>query len=322
VKKVVVTLVVVGVLLIIVLVLGPFYTVSEGQQAVVTRFGKIVAIQTTAGLKLKAPFTDTVTIYPKKLITWDGAPQIVPTAEKKFVYVDTTARFKIMDPQKFYETLGTITQAHSRLDDLIDGEVRTIISSNNFSEAVRNSNDILTYVKTASTAVSDIGAQSPQSAALDLDTISKGRQMLSQAALTNVQKIVPQFGIQVLSLLVRQIKYSDDLTKSVHDRMITERNKEAERYRSQGLGEKDFWLGKMQRELEFIQSDAYKQSETIKGQADATAARIYAQSYNQDPEFYQFWKTLDSYQKLLPKFRKVLTTDAEYFRYLYQASGR
>ncbi len=137
-----------------------------------------------------------------------------------------------------------------------------------------------------------------------------------------MQGIVPQFGIQVVSLLVRQIKYSDDLTKSVHDRMITERNKEAERYRSQGLGEKDFWLGKMQRELEFIQSDAYKHSETIKGQADAQAARIYAQAYNQDPEFYQFWKSLDSYQKLLPKFKKVLTTDAEYFRYLYQASGR
>jgi len=321
VNKVVVTLVVIGVLLIIVVLLGPFYTVAEGYQTVVTRFGRIVATETTAGLKMKAPFLDTVTTYPKKLIAWDGAPQVVPTAEKKFVYVDSTARFRVVDPQKFYESLGSITQAHSRLDDLIDGEVRTVISSNNFAEAVRNSNDILTYVKEVSTAESE-GTVSPESEALELDKITKGRQMLSQQVLANVQKTVPQFGIEVLNILIRQIRYSDELTKSVYDRMIKERNKEAERYRSQGLGEKDFWLGKMQRELEFIQSNAYKQAETIKGVADADAARVYSQAYNQDPEFYEFWKATDSYRKLLPKFNKVLTTDAEYFKYLYQARGR
>jgi len=320
-KKVVVTLVVIGVLLIIVLVLGPFYTVDEGQQAVVTRFGRIVATETKAGLKLKAPFLDTVTTYPKKLVSWDGDPQIVPTAEKKFVFVDATARFRIVDPRKFYESLGTLQQAESRLDDIIDGSVRTVISSNNFAEAVRNTNEILSYESTAQSAESD-GTASPESEALDLDRITKGRQTLSQQMLESVQSIMPQFGMEVINVLIRQIKYSDELTASVYDRMIKERNKEAERYRSQGLGEKDLWLGKMQRELDSIQSGAYRESEGIKGKADAEAARIYAQAYNQDPEFYEFWKAMESYRKLLPEFRKTLTTDADYFKYLYQARGR
>jgi membrane protease subunit HflC len=321
-KKTVVVLVVIGIALVVLVLLGPFYTISEGEQAVVTRFGRIVATATTAGLKMKAPFLDTVNIYPRKVMAWDGAPQVVPTAEKKFVYVDTTARWRIVDPQKFYESLGTITQAHSRLDDLIDGEMRTVISSNSFAEAVRNSNEILKYVKLPAAGKAEGSSSVQQSDALALDTITKGRKMLSQQAIVNVQKVVPQFGMEVIDIVIRQIKYSDDLTKSVYDRMVKERNKEAERFRSEGLGEKDFWLGKMQRELESIQSGAYKQAESIKGEADAKAAAIYSRAYSPDPEFYQFWKAIESYRKLLPKFRKTLTTDAEYFKYLYNASGR
>jgi modulator of FtsH protease HflC len=321
-KKVVVAVVVVLVVLIVVVLLGPFYTITEGEQAVVTRFGKIVSSATTAGLKMKAPFVDTVIKYPRKIMAWDGAPQIIPTAEKKFVYVDTTARWRIVDPQKFYESLGTITQAHSRLDDLIDGEVRTVISSNSFAEAVRNSNDILSYVKLPAAGQSESASVSPQSDALALDKISKGRKALSQVVVGVVAKIVPQFGMELDDVVIRQIKYSDELTKSVYDRMIKERNKEAERYRSEGLGEKDYWLGRMQNELDSIQSGAYKESETIKGDADAKAARIYALAYNQDPEFYSYWKALDSYRKLLPKFKKTLTTDPEYFKYLYRANAR
>jgi membrane protease subunit HflC len=133
---------------------------------------------------------------------------------------------------------------------------------------------------------------------------------------------MPQYGMELIDIVIRQIKYSDELTKSVYDRMVKERNKEAERYRSEGLGEKDIWLGKMQNELDKIQSSAYKEAETLKGEADAKAAHIYAAAYNQDPEFYSYWKALDSYRKLLPKFRKTLTTDAEYFKYLYQQLPR
>lgn len=317
-KKLVVVGVVVVVALIVVLLMGPFYIISEGEQAVVTRFGAIVDTQTAAGLKVKAPFLDTVVKYSKKVQAWDGAPQVIPTAEKKFVYVDATARWQITDPQLFYESLGTVQQANSRLDDLIDGEIRTVISSNSFAEAVRNSNEIISRTPRRPELLQAVGS----SEALSLETIKKGRKQLSDEMLAVVQTTVPRFGFVVLDVVVRQINYSEELTKSVYDRMIKERNKEAERYRSEGLGEKDYWLGRMQNELDTIQSTAYKQAETIKGTADAKAARIYANAYSQDPEFYQFWKAIESYRQLLPKFRKVLTTDPEYFKYLYNINPR
>jgi len=318
VKKLVVVGVVIVVALIVVLLMGPFYIIAEGEQAVVTRFGAIVDAQTNAGLKLKAPFLDTVVKYSKKIQAWDGDPQVIPTAEKKFVYVDSTARWKITDPQLFYESLGTVQQANSRLDDLIDGEIRTVISSNSFAEAVRNSNEIISRTPRQPELLQAVGS----SEALALETIKKGRKQLSDEMLAVVQTTVPRFGIEVIDVVIRQMNYSEELTKSVYDRMIKERNKEAERYRSEGLGEKDYWLGRMQNELDSIESTAYKQAETIKGEADARAARIYAVSYSQDPEFYQFWKAIESYRQLLPKFRKVLTTDPEYFKYLYNINPR
>jgi len=318
VKKLVVVGVVIVVALIVVLLMGPFYVIVEGEQAVVTRFGAIVDMQNTAGLKLKAPFLDTVVRYTKKVIAWDGDPQIIPTAEKKFVYVDSTARWKIINPKVFYESLGTVQQAQSRLDDLIDGQIRTVISSNSFAEAVRNTNEIVSRAPRQP----ELAQASVTSEALALESIRKGRKELSAEMLAIVKTAVPRFGIDVIDVVIRQINYSEELTKSVYDRMVKERNKEAERYRSEGLGEKDYWLGRMQNELNSIESGAYKEAETIKGKADAEAARIYSAAYNQDPEFYQFWKAIESYRKLLPKFRKVLTTDPEYFKYLYNIRPR
>jgi len=316
-KKVVIVAVVIGLALIIFLLLGPFYTVQEGEQAVVTRFGRIVSVEVDAGLKIKVPFVDTVTKYSKKIISWDGAAQLIPTLEKKFVFVDTTARWKIIDPRLFYESVGSINQAQSRLDDIIDGEVRTIITKNNFAEVVRNSNDILDYVQVEQGISGEEEVSSVTSDAVSIDPIMIGRKELSSRMLQNVRRTTPQFGIDVIDIVIRQIKYSDELTVAVHARMIKERNKEAEKYRSEGFGEKDFWLGKMQRELESIQSTAYKEAEQIKGTADATAARIYNDAYGRDPEFYEFWKAIESYRKLMPKFRKTLSTDADYFDYLY-----
>ena len=312
-KKLVVIGVVIVVALIVVLLMGPFYVVNEGEQAVITRFGAIVNVQTAAGLKLKAPFVDTVVKYSKKIQSWDGEAQIIPTAEKKFVYVDATARWRITNPQLFYESLGTVLQADSRLDDLIDGEIRTVISSNNFAEAVRNTNEIISRAPRQPALLTAVGS----SDALALETVRKGRKQLSDEMLAVVQTAVPRFGIELIDVVIRQINYSDELTQSVYQRMIVERNKEAERFRSEGRGEKDYWLGRMQNELNAIESGAYRQAETIKGEADARAARIYASAYAQDPEFYDFWKAIESYRQLLPKFRKTLTTDPEYFKYLY-----
>ena len=324
-KKTVTILVVVAAVLLLFLITGPFYVITEGEQAVVVQFGKIVRVVTAAGLKVKVPFVDNVVRYPKKIMAWDGEAQRLPTEENQFIWVDTTARWRIKDPKLFYESVGTITQAQSRLDDVIDSEVRRIISKNPLREAVRNS-DVINEIERK-----NVFASEGQEGAVDIsvatftkityETIAKGRSILSNEILEGAGIITPQYGIVLIDIIIRQIKYSDDLTESVYRRMIKERNQIAQAFRSDGEGKRAAWLGQMQRELRTIQSVAYRQAEIIRGEADATAAAIYSSAYRQDQEFYRFWKAIESYRTMLPKFNKTLTTEPEYFNYLYDPFG-
>lgn len=323
----IVAIVIVGFLLF--LALGPFYTIKEGEQAVVVRFGRIVQIQTEAGLKIKVPTVDKVNRYPKKILSWDGEPQRLPTAENQFIWVDTTARWMIDDPQKFYESVGTITQAMSRMDDVIDSEVRKIISRNSLREAVRNSNVINeierrdVYLAPATEeGTEEVSVSVAVFSEMVFEDIVKGRSVISDEIFAEAQKTTPQYGIKLVDLIIRQIKYSTDLTESVYRRMIKERNQFAQAFRSDGEGRKASWVGQMERELLDIESNAYREAEQIKGEADAKAAAIYAQAYRKNPEFYTFWKSIESYRKLLPEFDKTLTTDPDYFDYLYDKRGR
>jgi len=326
-KKLVTVLVVIGVLVILFLITGPFYVINEGEQAVVVQFGKILRVDTEAGLKIKVPFVDNVVKYPKKIMAWDGEAQRLPTAENQFIWVDTTARWKITDPKLFYESVGTLTAAASRLDDVIDSEVRKIVSRNQLREAVRNSN-VINEIERVNVYQTQ-GEEGTEELSEDLytdravqDEISKGRMALSEDMLAGAGTITPQYGIELIDIVIRQIKYSDDLTESVYRRMIAERNRIAQAFRSDGEGQKARWMGQMQRELNKIQSEAYETSQNIKGQADATAASIYASAYRQDAEFYRFWKSIESYRQILPKFQKTLTTEPDYFDYLYDDRGR
>ena len=323
----IVAIVIVGFLLF--LALGPFYTIKEGEQAVVVRFGRIVQIQTEAGLKIKVPTVDKVNKYPKKILSWDGEPQRLPTAENQFIWVDTTARWMIDDPQKFYESVGTITQAQSRMDDVIDSEVRKIISRNSLREAVRNSN-VINEIERRDVYLAPSTEEGTEEVAVSVavfsemvfEDIVKGRSVISDEIFTEAQKTTPQYGIKLVDLIIRQIKYSTDLTESVYRRMIKERNQFAQAFRSDGEGRKASWVGQMERELLDIESNAYREAEQIKGEADAKAAAIYAQAYRKNPEFYAFWKSIESYRKLLPEFDKTLTTDPDYFDYLYDKGGK
>jgi membrane protease subunit HflC len=326
-KKLVTVLVVIGVLVILFLITGPFYVINEGEQAVVVQFGKILRVDTEAGLKIKVPFVDNVVKYPKKIMAWDGEAQRLPTAENQFIWVDTTARWKITDPKLFYESVGTLTAAASRLDDVIDSEVRKIISRNQLREAVRNSN-VINEIERVNVYQTQ-GEEGTEELSEDLytdravqDEISKGRMALSEDMLAGAGTITPQYGIELIDIVIRQIKYSDDLTESVYRRMIAERNRIAQAFRSDGEGQKARWMGQMQRELNKIQSEAYETSQNIKGRADAAAASIYASAYRQDAEFYRFWKSIESYRQILPKFQKTLTTEPDYFDYLYDDRGR
>lgn len=325
-KKVVTVLVVAAVLLILFLVMGPFYILQEGEQAVVVQFGKIVRTVTQAGLKSRVPFVDTVVKYPKKILSWDGEAQRIPTAENQFIWVDATARWRINDIQRFYASIGTITNAHSRLADVLDSAARKIIARNSLREAVRNSNVIREIERTNVYAVEGEDEQMEESVTVFqapvFEIIRKGRTVLSDEMFDEVKDIVPQYGIELIDIIIRQIKYSDELTESVYRRMIADRNQIAQAFRSDGEGKKAAWMGEMSRELNVIRSEAYRLAETTKGKADAQAAQIYAEVYRENPEFYTFWKSLDSYRMMLPKFRKTLSTDAEYFKYLYNPDGR
>ena len=324
-----VTVGVVAVFFIIVfLMLGPLWTLQEGEQAVLLQFGRIVATHQEAGLKLKTPVIDRVVKFPEKILSWDGAAQRIPTEENQFIWVDTTARWRITDPKLFYESVTSTDQAASRLDDIIDSEVRKIISRNPLTEAVRNS-DVINEIERRN-VFATAGAENEIDDSVIVDTftqvtfpsIQTGRSRLSDQVLAEARRLIPQFGVELIDVIIRQIKYSDDLTESVYNRMIADRHQIAQAFRSDGEGQKADWLGRRSRELNVVLSAARRRAEEIKGDADAQAANIYSEAYNQDPEFYEFWKAIESYRTLMPRFRKVLTTDAEFFKYLYRKEGQ
>jgi len=326
-KKIPIIIAIVAVLAVLFIVIfGPLFVLNEGEQAVVVRFGKIVAVHTEAGLKWRSPFVDTVIKYPKKLMSWDGEPQRIPTKENQFIYVDTTARWKIVDPVKFYEAVGSIDMAYGKLADVIDSAVRTVISSNYLREAVRSSDEILnaTRIETFQTGEVENSGTLQQLAITptQYEKIEKGRRILADAMRQLVSNIVPAFGIEVVDILPRQIKYSDELTESVYQRMIKERNQIAQAFRAFGEGKKAEWLGKLENEKRSLLSSAYAKAEIIKGKADAEASKIYADSFSKDPSFFEFWKAIESYRKTMPAFNKTLSTGMDYFKYLYSPTGR
>ncbi len=321
-KKTVTVLVVIGVLLVIILLLGPFYILDEGEQAVVTRFGKIVSTETTAGLKFKMPVVDNVVKYPKKILSWDGDAQRIPTKENQFIWVDTTARWKITDPLKFYETVNTVANGRSRLNDVLDSTIRTVISENYLNEAVRNSNQI-NEIKVEEQVQNVDNIEDAERlrnltvTSTQQETIKIGREGLSQRMFEMASGFTEAYGITLIDIVIRQIRYSDDLTQSVYERMIKERNQIAEAYRSYGRGQLAQWQGKTENDQKTILSEAYATSEEIKGIADAEAANIYSEAYEADPEFFQLWRSLESYKKTIPNLDKVLSTDMEYFDLMY-----
>ncbi len=328
-KKPLRMLVIVAIALFILSLLGPYYILTEGEQAVVVQFGKIVRTETDAGLKMKVPFVENVVKFTKKVQSWDGDAQRLPTSENQFIWVDTTARWRIVDPKKFYGSVGSTMQAHARLDDVIDSEVKKIIARYPLREAVRNSNVISEIKRTNMLASMAGSAESTENLAnistlaeITYEPILKGRRELSEEMLMEARALMPEYGMELIDVLIRQIKYSDDLTQSVYDRMIKERNQIAQAFRSDGEGEKAKWLGQTSRELALVQSDAERKAKEIKAKSDAQALEIRNRAYSQDPDFADYWMALEEYKALLPKFNKTLTTDAEFFKYLYGKRGR
>ena len=332
-------LIVLGIIFILFIIIRPFFILPEGEQAVVIRLGRIAKVHTEAGLKIKAPIIDNVTRYSKKILSWDGDPQRMPTNENQYISVDTTARWRIIDPALFYQRVNIMDEAYARLDNVIESAVRNVVSQYPLTESVRSTNIILesgsaildfqteaqAQADAAEAAAAEAEASGRDSEGEKVDSVLEsafapielGREQLSVEMLKRSESSMPEYGIELLDVVIRQIRYSDDLTQSVYDRMISERQKVATGYRSDGRGLKAEWLGRLNRDRDIKLTEAETQAAFIRAEGDAEAARIYAEAYNVDPEFYSYWKALETYREVLPNQKKILTTDMDFFRYLH-----
>ncbi len=290
---------------------GIFYTVDETKQVVVTQFGELIGEPITqAGLYFKLPWQK-VNYFDKRILQWDGDANQIPTRDKRFIWVDTTARWRIADPLKFMQSVRTETSAQSRLDDIIDASTRDVISSHRLIEAIRSSNRIFEYInQTQNTDNSDL-VQS------EIEEIQIGREELARKILLRAAETMPSYGIELVDVRIKRINYVEEVKRKVYERMISERKRAAEQFRSEGQGKKAEIEGQMTKELKEIQAEAYKQAQMIKGKADAEAIKIYADAYNKDPEFYSFLKTLETYKRTMGKDTNlILSTDNQFFEQL------
>ena len=290
------------------------YVVDETEQVVVTQFGKVVGEpKTEPGLYFKIPFIQSATYFPKNLLEWDGDPGQVPTLDKTYIWVDAFARWRIVDPITFFQTVNNTTSAQGRLDDIIDPAVRNLITENRLIETVRKSNREL---DTYEIGLEDIKERPSY-------RIVTGREKIAKQILEQAQPKLAKFGIELVDVKIKRINYVEQVRDSVYGRMIAERKQIAEKFRSEGKGEARKILGEKERDLKKITSEAYRIAEEIKGKADAESTKLYAEAYGVDPDFYSFAKTLEIYSDALDKDSSlVLSTDSEFFKYLKGYSGK
>jgi membrane protease subunit HflC len=322
------------VVLVVLIAGGTFYQVDETEQVVVTQFGEPVRGPiTTPGLKLKVPFIQTVRRFDKRILEWDGLPGQIPTLDKRFIVLDTTARWRITDPLRFLQSVGDERSAQTRLDDLINSAARDVVSGHLLIQAVR------TFTRELSPEALDeggpieepravSGAGKPDTAvpptAQDVAPEERlGRDKMTELMVKRAQQNLPNLGIELVDVRIKTINYVREVEQQVYKRMISERQRIAARFRSEGDGSSAKIRGEKERELDRLRSEAYRQAQEIIGKADAEAARIYAESYNQDPEFYAFYQTLEAYKQTLQKNSSLLvTTGSDFYRYLKYVDGK
>ena len=296
------------ILVVLIVFLNTFYIVSEMSQVIITQFGEpIGGTVSEPGLHMKVPFIQVANYFEKRWLEWDGDANQIPTKDKKFIWINTYARWRISDPLVFFQRVRDERGAQSRVDDIIDGETRNAIANYELLEIVRSTNR--EFIITEETAVLEAPEVIPR--------IETGREKIAQIILEKSSAITPEFGVELRDVQIKRINYVDEVQKKVFDRMIAERQRIASKYRSEGEGESAKIQGQKERELKKIQSEAYREAQEIMGKADGEAASIYARAYNRDPEFYSFLKTMDTYRTTFDTGTTLLlTTESDYFKYL------
>jgi membrane protease subunit HflC len=295
--------------------MSSIYTVDEVEQAIITQFGKPVGEPVVeAGLKFKVPFIQEVNPIDKRVLEWDGPPSDMPTKDKLYISVDLFARWKIVDPLQYFLRLRDERSAQSRLDDILGSETRNAVAKHELIEIIRTSKDRVPLRDT-------ILASTEQELKMgSLVPIEKGRKLVEQEIFTAASEKVGVFGIELLDIRFKRINYNESVRPKIYDRMISERRQIAERFLSEGNGEAARIRGNRVRDLNKIQSEAYRAVEEIRGLADAKATEIYAGAYNQSPlavEFYEFTRTMASYPSIIGESTTVvLSTNSDLFKFL------
>ena len=305
--------IIIGVIVLIA-VANAFYVLNETEQVIITQFGKPVGDPVvTPGLKVKTPFIQKVNRFDKRFLEWDGDPNQLPTKDKRVIWVNTYARWRISDPLLYFQRLRDERGAQTRLDDILDGETRNAIAKYDVVEVVRSTN-----------REPELGGMLEEDQVI-LEAIEAGREIIHREILANAQARTTDLGIEILDLQFKRINYVDEVERKVFERMIAERKRIADRFRSEGEGEASRIRGEKDRELLRIQSEAYKTAEEIRGRADAGATNIYAAAYDRSADtrsFYVFLKTMETYPVALDeKSTLVLTTEGDFYRFLTDADG-
>ena len=292
------------------------YVIDETEQVVITQFGKAIGKPNiNPGLYFKIPIVQQANFFPKNLLEWDGDAGQVPTLDKTFIYVDAFARWKIVDPLKFFETVNNVVGALARLDDIIDPAVRNFITSYPLIETVRNTNRELDTF--------EVGVGNTQDERT-LGEITMGRGKITQGILQQAQPKLKDFGIELVDVQIKRLNYVEQVRTSVYSRMIAERKQIAQKFRSEGEGEARIIEGNQEKEMKRITSEAYKTAQETMGKADAESTMIYAKAYEKDPGFYSFTKSLDVYESTMDKESSLLlSTDSDFLKFFkgYKAEG-
>jgi len=321
-----------GKIILVLLIIGgwtlfntSFFLVNEGQQAIITQFGRPIGDPITeAGFHFKMPFTQEVRYVDKRILSWDGFPNQIPTKDKKYIKVDTTARWQVVDALKFIQTVRNETGAKARLDAILDSATRDVISNHSLVEAVRNSNKILDDLKRGQ---EEIEQQKKSGVSVleegvtgEIESVSLGREKLSEMIREGADKELASFGISLIDVQFRRISYEKSVEAKVYERMISERQRVAEKIRSIGQGEKAKIEGRIARDLEKITSEAYRRSQVLKGNGEAKAIAIYAKALSRDPGFYEFTRSMEAYRSSIKEDAKmILSSDSEFLKYLKKA---
>jgi len=302
--------VLIGLFVVIIFVVpGSLFVVHQTEQVIITQFGEPVGDTITEpGLHFKLPWVQKVLRFDKRWLPWDGDANQIPTKDKKFIWVDTYARWRIADPLAFYKAVRNEQQAQSRLDDIIDGETRNAVASYNLIEIVRSSDREFEVTEELGGFVEE---------AVVVQEIVSGREAITRSILEESSLVTPNFGIELMDVQFKRINYTEEVRESVYLRMISERRRIAERSRSEGQGRSAEIRGQKERDLQQIESEAFKTAEQTRGTADAEATQIYAAAYSKDPDFYQFLKTLETYRSSLDEdVTLVLSSNSEFLKYL------